>query len=50
LGSPDFGPPRRTFLGLTHTTTLVLPANLVMIDTNSIMCLGDGSAPPTNYP
>jgi hypothetical protein len=37
-------------LGLTHTTTLVLPANLVMIDANSVLCPGDGSAPPTNYP
>jgi hypothetical protein len=37
-------------LGLTYTTTLVLPANLVMIDANSVLCPGDGSAPPTNYP
>jgi hypothetical protein len=37
-------------LGQTRTTTLVLPANLVLIDANSVLCPGDGGAPPTNYP
>jgi hypothetical protein len=37
-------------LGLTHTSAVALPVNLVLTDANSVICPGDGSAPPTNYP
>jgi hypothetical protein len=37
-------------LGMTHTSTVALPANLVMIDANSVLCPSAAGSPPTNYP